>query len=80
MLKSLCESRAEARLREREEPISQHEKAADKGSAGDWFISVRLHWGYAAPQREPEVALHGLNALSICAKSGVLMGLGRGEC
>jgi len=35
----------------REEPISQHEKAGDKGPVNDWFISVRLHWGYAAPQQ-----------------------------
>lgn len=77
MLKSLCESRAEAQLRKREEPISQHEKAGDKGSVRDWFISARLHWGYAAPQHEePEVALRGLNAVSICAKSGVLMARG----
>lgn len=64
MLKSPCESRAEARLRKREEPISQHEKAGDKGSVRDWFISLRLH---AAPQHEePEMALHGLNAVSTC--------------
>lgn len=80
VLKGLCESRAEARLRKREEPISQREKAGDKGSVRDWFISVRLHWGYAAPpSEEPEVVLHGLNAVSISAKSGILMGLGQGE-
>lgn len=47
MLKSLYECKAE----KEEEPISQHKKAGDKGSVNDWFMSVSLHWGYAAPQQ-----------------------------